>query len=90
MSATIRIAGVMVAGLVLFGCAATSQNTKPAASAAMKDPNCLTDTGDLISSGKPACRGFGRSYSKGDIDRTGATQAGDALALLDPSITVHR
>jgi hypothetical protein len=89
MSTTIRIAGVIVSGLVLFGCAATSQNTKPAASAAM-DPNCLTDTGDLISSGKPGCRGFGRSYSKADIDRTGATQAGDALALLDPSITVHR
>jgi hypothetical protein len=90
MSATIRIAGFMVAGLVLFGCAATSQNTKPAASAAMKDPSCLTDTGGLISSGKPACRGFGRSYSDADIQRTGSTNAGDALALLDPSITVHR
>jgi hypothetical protein len=90
MSATIRIAGVMVAGLVLFGCAATSQNTKPAASAATKDPNCLTDTGDLISSSKPSCRGFGRSYSKDDIDRTGLTNAGDALSRLDPSVTVHR
>ena len=90
MNATIRIAGVIASGLVLFGCAATSPNTKPAASAAVKDPSCLTDTGDLVAAGKPACRGYGRSYSKGDIDRTGATQAGDALALLDPSITVHR
>jgi hypothetical protein len=87
MSATMRIAGVIVTGLVLFGCAATSQNTKPAASAA-NNPNCLTDTGDRISSGK-GCRGYGRSYSKDDVDRTGSTQAGDALGLLDPSITVH-
>jgi hypothetical protein len=90
MSATSRIAGAMVAGLVLCGCAATSQTTKPAASAAVKDPNCLTDTGDRISAGKPPCRGFGRSYSKDDIDRTGLTNAGDALAVLDPSVTVHR
>jgi hypothetical protein len=90
MSATIRIAGVIVSGLVLFGCAATSQNIKPAASAAMKDPSCLTDTGDRISAGKPGCRGYGRSYSDADIQRTGSTNPGDALALLDPSITVHR
>ena len=89
MSATMRIAGIIVAGLVLFGCAATSQNTKPAASAATNNPNCLTDTGDRISSGKQGCRGYGRSYSKDDIDRTGLTTAGDALGLLDPSVTVH-
>jgi hypothetical protein len=90
MSATIRIAGIMVAGLVLFGCAATSQSTKPAASAATRDPNCLSETGDRISGDKTGCRGFGRSYSDADIQRTGATKVGDALVLLDPSITVHR
>jgi len=88
MRAKIRIAGVMVAGLVLFGCATTTQ--KPATSAALKDPNCLTETGSRISVGKPSCRGFGRSYSSEDIQRTGATTAGGALALMDPSITVHR
>jgi hypothetical protein len=92
MSATLRIAGVIVSGLVLFGCAATSQNVspKPAATAATMNPNCLTETGSRIAPGKPGCRGFGRSYSQDDIDRTGKTSAGDALALLDPSITVHR
>jgi hypothetical protein len=89
MSPTIRIAGVIAAGLVLFGCAATPQNAKPAASAATNNPNCLTDTGDRLSSDKAACRGFGRSYSKDDIDRTGLTSAGDALGRLDPSVTVH-
>jgi hypothetical protein len=89
MSAAMRMAGVIVSGLVLFGCAATPQS-KPAATAAMKDPNCLTETGSHVSAGKAACRGFGRSYSHDDIDRTGLTNAGDALAVLDPSITVHR
>jgi hypothetical protein len=90
MSATIRIAAAIVSGLVLFGCAATPQTSKPAASAAMKNPNCLTETGSRVSADKAACRGYGRSYSHEDIDRTGLTNAGDALALLDPSITVHR
>ena len=89
MSATIRIAGVIISGLVLFGCAATPQS-KPAATAAMMDPNCLTETGSRVPSDKAACRGFGRSYSHDDIDRTGLTDAASALALLDPSITVHR
>ena len=90
MSTTMRIAGVIVSGLVLFGCAATSQNVQPKPAASAANPNCLTETGSRISAGKSGCRGFGSSYSHDDIDRTGKTSAGDALALLDPSITVHR
>jgi hypothetical protein len=91
MSATMRIAGVIVSGLVLFGCAATPQNqSKPAATAATKDSNCLSETGSRLPAGKAGCRGYGRSYSDQDIQRTGSTNAGDALSLLDPSITVHR
>ena len=90
MSATMRIAGVIVSGLVLFGCAATPQSqSKPATTAASKDSNCLTETGSRIPSHKPGCRGYGRSYSHDDIDRTGQTDAASALALIDPSITVH-
>jgi hypothetical protein len=90
MSVTVRFLGVIVSGLVLFGCAATPQNpgSKPPASAAIKDPNCLANTGSQIAS-KSGCRGYGRSYSSDDIDRTGQTQTADALGLLDPSITVH-
>jgi hypothetical protein len=90
MSVTVRFLSVIVSGLVLFGCAATPQNpgSKPPASAAIKDPNCLTDTGSRIAS-KSGCRGYGRSYTNDDIERTGQTQAGDALGLLDPSITVQ-
>lgn len=90
MTAYLRIAVVILSAVTLFGCAATAENAKPKAalSAAVKDPTCLTQTGSRIS--PPAkCRGFGRSYTSEDIDRTGTTSAGDALALLDPSITVH-
>jgi hypothetical protein len=90
MSVTVRFLSVIVSGLVLFGCAATPQNpgSKPPASAAIKDPNCLNETGSRVAS-KSSCRGYGRSYSSDDIDRTGQISTADALGLLDPSITVH-
>lgn len=91
MTPYMRIAVVIVAGVSLFGCTTTADNakSKPAVSAAAKDPTCLTETGSRIA-GNSKCRGFGRAYSSEDIDRTGKTSAADALALLDPSITVHR
>jgi hypothetical protein len=91
MTAYLRIAVVSVAAAALFGCATTAENAKakPAVAAAtVKDPSCLTATGSQVT-GASKCRGFGRSYSSEDIARTGSTSAGDALALLDPSITVH-
>jgi hypothetical protein len=92
MTPYMRIAVVIVAGVSLFGCATTAENakSKPAVSAAAKDPTCLTETGSRMTAGTSKCRGFGRAYSSADIDRTGQTSAGDALALLDPSVTVHR
>lgn len=87
MPSYIRITGMIIAAATLFGCAATgSAKTKPTA---LNDPSCLTDTGSRISEGPSKCRGIGRSYSNEDIQRTGATSAGDALSLLDSSITVH-
>ena len=31
----------------------------------------------------------GRSFTQQEIQRTGQTNAGDALQMLDPSVTVH-
>jgi hypothetical protein len=91
MTAYMRIALVIVAGAALFGCATTEQNAKPAVSAAAKDPTCLTDTGSRIAATATSkCRGIGRSYSNEDLERTGYTSTADALAVLDPSVTVHR
>ncbi len=89
MIAYMRIAAVVLAGAALFGCATTAGNakSKPPVAAAANDPTCLTDTGSRVPGTK--CRGYGRAYSGNDIDKTGQTDAGNALAILDPSITVH-
>jgi hypothetical protein len=92
MTGNVCVLGMIVAGLVVAGCAATARNAKQSAerpaAAERTDPTCLTATGNPAASG--ACRGYGRSFSSDDIRRTGATTVGDALPLLDPSITVHR
>ena len=51
-------------------------------------PYCLRDTGSLIrqTSNRPRCTGFGSTYSREDLQRTGATDIGDALRRLDSSI----
>jgi hypothetical protein len=86
MTAYMRIAVVVLAGAALFGCA--TQNAKPNSAAAAQNPACLTDTGTRVTDTQ--CRTYGRSYSSADIDRTGKISAADALATLDPSVTVHR
>ena len=91
MAAYMRIAGLIVAGVTLFGCATTAQNGKSKPATAMtQDPTCLTETGSRISAAPSKCRGIGRAYSSEDIQRTGSTSAADALGLLDSSVTVHR
>jgi hypothetical protein len=86
MATKLRIAAAVIAGSALCGCAATGSN--PTVSAAAKNPYCLTETGSHLAS-NGACQSVGRSYTSEDIARTGATSAGNALALLDPSLTVH-
>jgi hypothetical protein len=90
MAANIRILGAIVAGFALCGCASTAGTSTPAAtSARTNDPTCLADTGSRLPAGKKGCRGTGRSYTQDDLQRTGETDVGDALAHLDPSVTVH-
>jgi hypothetical protein len=86
MTAYKQIASAIIAGMTLCGCATTKP---PASAATVNDPSCLKDTGSRIASNPGQCRGFGRSYSSQDIDRTGVTTSAEALSLLDPSITVH-
>ena len=91
MAINTRIAAAVAAGLIFAGSAALADDAKakpekPAAVA--QSPSCLTQTGSRISA-KGKCRATGRSYTSDDIRRTGATTVGEALPLLDPSITVH-
>jgi hypothetical protein len=52
--------------------------------------NCIQSTGSHIPPPKGQCLPVaGNSYSQQDIRRTGATDVGQALQMLDPSVTVH-
>ncbi|HWS61436.1 MAG TPA: hypothetical protein VN325_01670 [Steroidobacteraceae bacterium] len=86
MIANLRFFGSIAAGLLLVGCSAAT--VKPqAAAAARNDRACVSES--RIPSSEP-CASFGRVYSDKDIQNTGATDAAEALRLLDPSITVRR
>jgi hypothetical protein len=71
--------------------AAAASNT-PQSNSPIKpgDRACLRDTGSLIKPKPGQCLPVaGRSYSKDDIDRTGARTLGPALKDLDPSVTLQ-
>lgn len=51
---------------------------------------CIRDTGSHIPPPKGQCLPVaGNSYNQQDIRNTGATNVGQALQMLDPSVTVH-
>jgi hypothetical protein len=51
---------------------------------------CVRDTGSHIRPPKGQCLPVnGNSYSRQDIQRTGAVTTGQALQMLDPSVTIH-
>ena len=56
----------------------------------LADRNCLKHTGSRLiradSRGRKCANATGRSYSKEDIDRTGAFDLQDALRRLDPAV----
>jgi hypothetical protein len=54
-----------------------------------RTPGCVPDTATRIPVKEHDCAGFGRTYTREDIERTGATYAGQALRLLDPALQVH-
>jgi len=51
---------------------------------------CIRETGSHIPPPKGQCLPVaGNSYSQQDLQRTGATDLGRALQMLDPSVTLH-
>jgi hypothetical protein len=70
--------------------AATAKAPSQRAVPPLDSRNCIRDTGSHIPPPKGQCLPVaGRSYSQKDIQRTGAFNVGQALQMLDPSITVH-
>jgi hypothetical protein len=89
MTMSLRAAGVIASFLVVTGCATDSKRTAASPSDVTRNSACLTQTGNRIAAKDSNCTEFGRSYSSDDVSRTGATTAGEALRLMDPSVTVH-
>ena len=56
------------------------------------DPGCVRESGTRLKKrDKKGCTGApGSSYSRADIDRTGAVDTADAIRKLSPSATVSR
>jgi hypothetical protein len=93
MATRLRLMSGLLGGFIVVGCAVTPHGSKPvinAPQAAVTDPTCLDGTGTRLPAESAKCTVTGRSYSHDDITRTGATNVGEALQLLDPSITVQR
>jgi hypothetical protein len=64
--------------------------TAAATTTATTTQPCRQDTASRIPMRAGECSSApGRTYSDEDMERTGQTNVGDALQLLDPSITVH-
>jgi hypothetical protein len=71
-----------------LGCATTHQQPNAQPETRVAASNCPMKTGSHIP--RPnECSGPGRSYSGTDLQSTGQTDLGQALQMLDPSITVH-
>lgn len=69
---------------------ATPANGRTRAVPPLDSRSCIRDTGSHIPPPKGQCLPVaGRSYSQQDIQRTGATTMGQALQMLDPSVTVR-
>lgn len=70
--------------------AQASANQDKADAKEAEDRNCLQYTGSRLiradSKGRKCANATGRSYSKEDIDRTGAVDLRDALRKLDPAV----
>lgn len=78
--------------LVLSACASPAQKDAGTAArteaAQAEQPQCLRETGSHIArnENRPCAGGPGETYTREDIDRTGATTTADALRRLSPSV----
>ena len=61
---------------------------QPAKTVASTAATC-PQSGSRLPARADQCSTPGRTFSQADVERTGQAQVGDALPLLDPSITVH-
>jgi hypothetical protein len=76
--------------LGLASVTACSSAGKPVLADAKAAHPCVVSSASRIPAESDKCSITpGRSYSEQDIERTGQTNVGDALQMLDPSVSVH-
>lgn len=76
------------AALALAACA-SAPPAVPTASAKKPPLGCVSDTATRLPIPASECAGFGSTYTKEDLDRTGQVYVQDALRTLDPTITTR-
>jgi outer membrane murein-binding lipoprotein Lpp len=89
MLRTLVICAVISASAM--GCASTTQPQRTASAAVPLPAGCAPlESASRIPAKAGSCSSQpGRVYTRTDVDRTGQTNVGDALQMLDPSISVH-
>jgi len=78
--------------LLLAACTSAAPTRTAAPAAARADtppPGCVSQTATRLPASPGDCTAFGRSYSDTDLKTTGKTEVGQALSVLDPSLTVR-
>ena len=82
---------LIVAGSVVSVLVAACVTTPAPQTAAAKQPpaGCVSDTATRLPVPPGECAGFGSTYSKSDLDRTGQVYPQDALRMLDPTVTTR-
>jgi hypothetical protein len=63
---------------------------KETARAAAPRVGCVAMTGTHIVVSQESCSGFGTSYSRDDLARTGAADTAQALRQVDPALTLRK
>jgi hypothetical protein len=89
MLRTLLICAVVSASAL--GCSGTPQPRPDARTAAATTARpCSLATASRIPAKPGECSASpGRTYSQTEVEQTGQTNLGEALQMLDPSITVH-
>ncbi len=63
--------------------------TANAVSSSGSPVGCVNKTATRLPTNPSDCAGFGNSHSANTLRSTGEVQAGDALRMVDPTVTVH-
>jgi hypothetical protein len=80
---------IALAGACASNPPAERRATANAASHSGSPVGCVNKTATRLPTTPEDCAGFGNSHPADAIKSTGQPQAGEALRMLDPTVTVH-